>query len=69
MKRISCARQEFGAKHGGAVVIGVAIIILEGREGLLQGDAGDESYTGPVMNDSAGDVPAVSRGARCESDE
>jgi len=62
---ICFAGEEFCAKDGGAVVIGVAIVILEGCEGLLQSDAGNKSYAGPVMDESAGDVGAVSRGAGC----
>ena len=65
MEGISYARQKFGAEYGGAVVIGVAIIILKGCEGLLQSDAGNKSYADPVMDKSAGDVGAVSRGAGC----
>jgi hypothetical protein len=63
-KRISCARQEFGAKNGGAIVLGVAIVILNGRQGLLQSDTGNKSNGYPVVNNSAGDFRTVSRGAR-----
>ena len=62
---ISCAREEFGLEDGGTIVVGVAIIILNGFEGLLQGGAGNKCYAGPVANKSAGDVGAVSRGAGC----
>lgn len=65
MEGISFAREEFRAKDCGPVVIGVAIIILKGCESLLQSDVGNKSYSGPVMDKSAGDVGAVSRRARC----
>jgi len=61
---ISIARQEFGAEDRGAVVIGVAIVVLKGCEGLLESDAGYKSYAGPVVNKSAGDVGAALGRAR-----
>ena len=54
MEAVAGFGKEFGSDDLRGVVVGVAVVVLQGGKSLVEGDAVDEDGGGPVVDEAAG---------------